>query len=395
MSVHKPLRRLIVTVTAILVLPPTFLFVFIHIQQRVLRHRAEALLVDVRSLELRNSTWVNAEDLFRKWGAWGHYEGTCAPAHCSYDIELNDLLVSTFNKHPKVAERSEWLLNLYVILGGRPVQIRANVRVIDGKVWGKNFSAFISVPREKGPNTPFAGYGYTLIGSAKTVPRFIRGYVPQLVDHNEYVIGTPGGCTGCLKVYTEFTPYLAQHDSVRLMDFNLDCITRRHPCKEKAEIMPHVWKEYTDGSAKDSASWDDLRKCNYPIHLLARDTSNAVIAEVLSNRTEKGTDSYQVSRMRLVRALKGAEFWPIATEQDVRVFDGTVSRTAHNSPEDVVPGKQFILLFNHAEYDGPDGPEVWLDECGCIPATNTNLAEVQAGINRDFESKLKAVRNDP
>ena len=371
---------------AVLVLPLAFLFVFIHIQQRVLRHRAEALLIGVRSLELRNSTWADAELLFRKWGAWGHYEGTCTTAECSYDIELDDLLVSTFNKHRKVAERSEWLLKPYVVLGGRPVQIGANVKVIDGKVWGKNFTVLINVPPEKGRNAPFGGYGYTLIGRATTVSRFIRSPSPQLAEHSEYVVDTPGGCTGCLAVYAEFTPYAEQHESERLMDFNLDCITRRQPCKEKAEIMPNVWKEYTYDNA-NAASWDDLRKCNYPIRLLARDTSNAVIAEVLT--TEEGMKSYQVSRMRLVRALKGAEFWPRATEKDVRVFDGTVNGTAHNSPRDVVASKQFILLF---KYGFPNGPEIWLDDCGCIPATDTNLTEIQAGVDRDFKSKLMARR---
>lgn len=343
---------------------------------------------DVRSLELRTSTCADAERLSRKWRAWGHYQGTCTSAEL--DIELQDLLLREIERHPNIWERSRWLLKPYLALGGRPVQIFATVKVIDGKVWGKNFGAHIEVVSA----VPFADYDYTLIGRATTESRFVPGFLPQVADHNEYLIGTPSGCMDCVAVYTEFTPYVSQHDSERLMDFNLDCITRWRPCTEKAEIMPAAWNELT-GTAKSRVSWDDLRKCNYPIDVLARDASDAVIAEVLRNRIEVGAEPYQVSRMRLVSPLKGARFWRPETEQDVRVFDGTVSGTAHNLPGDVVPGKQFILLFSRGKISGPDGPDVWLDQCGCIPATDTNLAVVRAGIDRDFESKLNGERSNP
>lgn len=62
----------------------------IPVQQRVLRHRAERLLVDIRSLKLRRSTWADAQQIFVTWGAWGHYEGTCSQQSCSYEINLGD-----------------------------------------------------------------------------------------------------------------------------------------------------------------------------------------------------------------------------------------------------------------------------------------------------------------
>jgi hypothetical protein len=49
---------------------------FIQIQAHLLRHRAEALLSDIRRLEVRKSTWANAQNFMSRWGAWGHYDGS-------------------------------------------------------------------------------------------------------------------------------------------------------------------------------------------------------------------------------------------------------------------------------------------------------------------------------
>lgn len=92
----------------------------------------------------------------------------------------------------------------------------------------------------------------------------------------------------------------------------------------------------------------------------------------------------QVSKVRLVRKLKGASFWDVGTIRDVRVFAGTVSRTPHSEPRDVIPGTRFILLFTHRHWGGPTGPEVWLDSCGAVPLTEQNLDEVQRGIEEDY-----------
>jgi len=65
----------------------------IHIQQHILRVRAEHLLEDIRGLELRKSTWADAQRIFTRWGAWGHYDGSCASLSCDYEVTLGDFLV--------------------------------------------------------------------------------------------------------------------------------------------------------------------------------------------------------------------------------------------------------------------------------------------------------------
>ena len=48
-------------------------------QQYLLRWRAERLMADMHRIRLYQSTWADAENLMHRWGAWGHFEGTCTP----------------------------------------------------------------------------------------------------------------------------------------------------------------------------------------------------------------------------------------------------------------------------------------------------------------------------
>jgi len=362
----------------------------IQVQQHLLGIRAERLLSDIRALELRKSTWSDAQKVFTHWGAWGHYDGSCVASKCDYQIELGDFFfysrrrfVGTFIPF------GPWARRAYGFLGLRPIQVNANVLVRDCLVWGKGFSLFVEVPPELGPSAPFGGNGYTLIGSSQSVSRFVpAGYWPQLVVHPEYTVMTPGGCTGCLSVDVRFTPFADPSDVARLMDFNLSCLTRRKPCRDKADIMPSAWRQYiADGKARDSAL-DEMGRCAYPLELRARDTDNAIIVNVVSNRTEKGVESFQVSTVRLVKKLKAASFWENGATREVRVFSGTVSLTSANMPEDVSPGGRFIMLFHRGHWAGPSGPEVWLDRCGLLPLTDVNLKAVRRGIEHDFESSV-------
>jgi hypothetical protein len=49
------------------------LAVFVQIQQRILRWRAERLLADMRELQSHKSTWADAQKIMTRWGKWGGY----------------------------------------------------------------------------------------------------------------------------------------------------------------------------------------------------------------------------------------------------------------------------------------------------------------------------------
>jgi hypothetical protein len=202
---------------------------FIQIQAHLLRHRAEALLCDIRQLEVRKSTWADAQNFMSRWGAWGHYDGNCTAAECEYHV----VIANVFNKRYRLA------LPFMVIggwLGGRPVLVHASFTVIDGVLWGKSFDAGIDVPPS------LSDYGYTLIGTAGSASRLSRfgGPEPQLALHKDYQIGRPGGCEGCEMAYTRFTADAHPSDVQRLMNFDLSCITRWQPCLEQGSADSRI-----------------------------------------------------------------------------------------------------------------------------------------------------------
>jgi hypothetical protein len=352
----------------------------IPIQQQILRHRAERLLADIRKLTLRRSTWIDVQGAFSRWGAWGHYDGACTQQDCSYGIELGDFT----STHRYLTEHLLSLEPLYVFFGGRTSLIRAEVDVHDGVIWGKSFWLFVEVP----PGQPPRNYEYTLIASARSVSRFV-GFRSSLADHPNYTVKTPGGCTGCTALQVEFTPYADRTDVERLMQFDLSCLTKWHACREKGEIMPAAWTQYLkDAGSTHSVALRHQECSSYPLPVLGRDTTNAAIVDIVGNRTEHGDETFQVSTVRLVKRLKASSFWDVGTNREVRVFEGTVSRTAHNEPEEVGAGASFILLFAHSHESGPNGPEVWLDLCGAVPMTEQNLKEVLRGIDEDYLAGL-------
>jgi hypothetical protein len=354
---------------------------YVPIQQQILRHRAERLLSDIRDLQLRHSTWADAQGLMNRWGAWGQYEGTCTPQDCTYTIVLSDLLINTARRHPPLANHLNLLRRPYSLLGGRGAQIRAHVTVIDGVVWGKGFALFTEFP------STTSDVALTLIGSSDSVSHFMTGsHQSQLLLHKNYVVGWPSGCTYCIAIYSEFTPYADPRDVLRLMDFNLACLTQRNACREKADIMPDAWELATKDERYTDALWKQVQACDYPAELLGRDTENAVVADVVSSKVVDGVqDRYQVSEFRLVRRLKHSEFWQPNAIEKANVFEGTVSRTTHNEPSDVLPGKRFILLFR---YTNAEAYDLRLDPCGAMPLTQQNLEDVQRGIDQDFKSRI-------
>ena len=213
----------------------------IHIEQRLLRTRAEHLLEDIRSLELRRSTWADAQRVFTRWGAWGHYEGSCSTPSCDYEVNLGD-----FFDHSRFISSAPWALRAFDLLGVRMSLVTAHVLVTDGLVLGKGFAVFVEVPPEDRPNDLFSGYRYILIGKTETVSHTFNlgGSLRQRSLHSEYTVTSPSACTSCMASIVRFTPLADPTDVRRLMDFNLACLTNHKPCREQEDIMPSAWKQH-------------------------------------------------------------------------------------------------------------------------------------------------------
>jgi hypothetical protein len=355
----------------------------IHIQQYLLRYRAERLLSDIRGLDLRVSTFADAQKIFQRWEKWGHYEGACTEKRCRFEVGLNDFV---FN-HLEIFGDRHWLRRAYSVVGGRPTRIAAEVTVLDGIAWGKNFGLAVYVPPAGVQNEPFDGYGYMLLGDSRTVSRFAgsSSWAP-LSLHTNYEVSPPGGCSGCMAIFVRFTPYTDLSDVRRLTDFNLDCLTRWKPCREQGDLMPAAWAEYLGERDKVEAAWQGRHQCTaQEVQRLGRDTEHAALVEIVRNQNERdGNRMFQVSTMRLVRQLKRTRFWQPETTRQARVFKENVTFTENNEPADLVPGRLFIILFDHHEWNEVNNAEIDLNECGVMPASDENLSRVSQGVVQDF-----------
>jgi hypothetical protein len=364
----------------------------IHVQERILRTRAERLLSDIRSLELRKASFADAQAVFQRWSKWGHYFGDCTEQHCDFVIALRDFSYT----HRDVFFPSAWIIRPYTLVGGRPTDVGGTIAVENGTVWGKSFGLRVVVPFYAGANGPgddgdwIPKGEYPLSAEARSTSRIEPGAWGL---HPNYVIGRPGGCEDCVVVYVNFTPYADPEEVKQLMQFNLSCLTRWKPCTTHNDIMPSVWAQHLREEKLERTGWGTQSCEPRSVELMGRDAENAVIVDVIANRKEfmDGNEKIQASTVRLIRRLKRAAPWNIGDSHEFTVADRDIALAPAETVGEVRPGSRFIMLFEHYEgRNDPNPSEPWfmLDPCGVIPLTTGNLALVMRGVEQDYQAFL-------
>ena len=151
-----PLIRAVGWLSAALCGTLVLLTLAIHLDQYLLRRRADRLLADIRSLELRKSTYADARLVIDRWDENTHRQGACQPYSCNVEISVGDVVwrnIRLFVDHQNV-------LSLYRRLGGRPAWADASIGIRKGAVWHKSITAYI------GTNQFGRNEDHTLIGQA-------------------------------------------------------------------------------------------------------------------------------------------------------------------------------------------------------------------------------------
>ena len=125
------------------------LFATVQANQWLLRWRAERLMADMHHIRLYQSTWADAQRLMYRWGAWGHYDGTCTEKDCRYRIVLTD----TYSSIDSSGTRSllVWVishdrLNLLFHAGFRPGRVVVSITVQDGTIWREEAGLSVEGP---------------------------------------------------------------------------------------------------------------------------------------------------------------------------------------------------------------------------------------------------------
>ena len=188
MSRLATLRRLTLRAVIACVIPVVLFALYIPIQQRIFRSRAEHLLADMQALRLHQSTWQDAQTLMHRWGAWGHYDGQCTPSACKYTIMLTDLgrgAIETFREGPFAGiVHSSIFLGFNSLFGGGLDPFQVGFVVQDGTIQRCFFDIAIPVPPEHLFFHTEDDFGYSLLLHVQS-----RSSLKEEIPNAHWVLG--------------------------------------------------------------------------------------------------------------------------------------------------------------------------------------------------------------
>ncbi len=385
-------------------------FLAVQIQQRTLRWRAERLLADMHQIRLYQSTWADAQELMRRWGAWGYYDGSCTAASCKYEIELAS--IASYSRHVPHA----WLiwllrhdrLNLYQWFGGRVSVFHASFTVHDGTIWRESTWMGVSVPRRRMhrytdvdtilvsddiDRTLSLGAGsYQRLHRTLENPFLYMGGAEDLAGHPYYKVGRPGGCMiNCQIGVVYYSTYTPLAEIVRLTSYDFSCFTRFQPCAEIEDLLPAAkeWHLYKEDELKQSSLLE--KPCDIPVWAMARDARYVLALEALSTKIEKVHEDYgdyhrEVAKVRVVSSLKEPAPWLPGAIVSTDHLHWLNDASPYREDEHLVPGRQYIVFAigndRRDELVTKDSP-VRFERCGVQEDTPEIRRELEKGFTQN------------
>ena len=409
MGTLRSLRKFLLTLILCLGVLSLLAVLASQVEQYLFRRRAELLLSQIQSLELRKTSWQNAQTQLQQWDAIRKVSEQCDSHKCSFKIALNEFVagyITQRNLFIKLDDYFRWrlklsygvgpfermqysLLHAYVRMGGHPARIIANIGMRDGVVWSKEFYLGIETYGHPIGWSGTWSSEFTLAASVYTVSRFDRLRVglidSQLMLHPYYAIGKPGGCSICVAGWAIFTPYAAPEDVRRLMQMDLSCLTRWGHCLTQTDIMPATWAQYLAEHSLRDGTTGDLACSPWFLEVLGRDSANIALVEILRYHDTVDSEGYHsgVARTRLLRRLKGVADWEVDGTREVPIWGGNFRESLH-----LLPGTQLVLFR-----DRDDSSERWigsLSPCPIVQPNEINLSLIRRGIDQDYSATDKA-----
>jgi hypothetical protein len=403
----RSLRKGLIALVLVLCVLFALTLLAIQIEQHLFRRRAAKLLSEVQAIELRKTTWQETQSKFQEWGAKRDFDAPCNEHKCALRITLNDFvsgILLSRNIFFRLDDYFRWrlkrtystgpfehalfsMLRAYMRVGGHPAWIAVGIGMREGIVWHKDISINIETPASNGPWTSSDGgpVEYTLIASAQSVSRFsfyeTALHNPQLAFHPDYLIGRPGGCEICVAGWVKFTPYVAPTDVRRLMQFDLSCLTRWHPCLDQNDIMPSVWSQHlAEGERMDSTSGPN--SCPpFAVELVGRDSAHIALGEVVEihEKLDPSGSQERIARVRVLERFKGLPDWKVGEIRGVRISVGT------SKPNLKIQSGVRLILF------AGFGPlrDMLIDpgfDCPVMATDETTLALIRQGISQDYSA---------
>jgi hypothetical protein len=379
-------------------------FAAVQFQQRLLRWRAERLMADMHQIRLYQSTWADAQRLMHRWGAWGHYDGSCTATECKYAIELTDGSGRALNTlRPST---SDWLIRfkaytLYRWLGGRYSIVHLAFIVQDGAILRTEFYVNVQVPPKL---LDLDDQGYVLIVGAKSQQALrdspggphVKGSDDDLAQHPYYKAGRPGGCEGCMMLGITYSTHTPQAEIEPLTSFDMSCLTRFFSCKVPEDLLPaakewHIYHDDEQYAIDQQSKSMPPKPCDIPLWALARDSGTVLVVDAVSASQPDAEDpSNEWTTARVVAFLKGKPLWPVGATVKVIPFRGQMAFPPFKQAEHLEPGRRYVILPIEETYgalvlfsspnDAPREPHIGLPRCGVQEDTPENRRELEKGF---------------
>ena len=388
-------------------------FLAVQIQLIISRWRAERLSSDMHQIRLYQSTWADAQRLMHRWGAWGHYDGSCTAADCHYAIGMGTIRYQ--NPHAPRRAWVEWFsahdrLNLYQWLGGRDVAFYASFTVHDGTIWRTGSGIGVDVPtrRMRRDND----WPWTLSISAESRQRLHRtiedpfshmGPEDQLAKNPYYKVWRPSGCKIlCQIVSVYYSTRTPPAEIERLTSYEVSCFTRFNPCARIVDLLPAAEEWHLYDSEYEFSPTVPVPKprpfpgppptlpipcSNIPVWAQARDARYALTIEALSTKIVKNQEIdrlyRKVTKVRVVNSLKEPAPWlpgAIVNADNLEWFDKAF---LSSQSEQLVPGKRYVVFpignDSRQEFVTKDSP-LSFERCGVREDTPEIRRELEKGF---------------
>jgi hypothetical protein len=390
-------------------------FLAVQVQQRTLSWRAERLLADMHQIRLYQSTWADAQRLMHRWGAWGHYDGTCTAASCKYEIAMGS--IDYFNPRAPRPDWVYWLLrhdrlNLYQWFGGRGSAVKASFTVHDGTIWRESTAIGVSIPRRRmhrytDANTILVSDDFDItisVGSAsyQRLHRTLENWIPfigdsedELAQHPYYKVGRPDGCMiNCQMGMAYYSTHTPPAEIERLTSYNFSCFTRFNPCAHIEDLLPaakewHLYDNAYDSSPTVPKPGPLPPPCsNIPVWAQARDARYVLAVEALSTEIVKHHEDYgeylrEVTKVRVVSSLKEPAPWLTGAIVSADHIYWLNDASQSSEGKHLVPGRRYIVFaIGNDRRDRlliKDSP-LSFDRCGVQEETPEIRREIEKGF---------------
>lgn len=370
--------RVVLLVAIVLVVSALAL---VQVRQHLFRHQVKLLLDDMRALWIHPGSFDDLRDLEQRWGAFGHYDGTCTVKHCEYTITLTNI-EPLRSENDRLRILKDVTLGL---LGSRDVYITCGIVVHDNQMVLESVWFIIYAPHGKTMYLPFGYTGPDIMQvRIHSASRLFRGVIGREADlERQYEIGRaqPG-----MNAWVHVTPQTSVDDIKRLTNINLDCITRIRPCVEMDDLLPEAWAEFRrEHNGFDPSAY--ATRCSVDPALFAREADNIALVEVLKLHApeDPSEERTQGATVRILESLKNNVGHPVGSLADIS-FGGQnvyVGSGTFSDPNRKLALGDHVFLLYPSLVPGQSPELIDTGSCSLFPFSNRTLKGVRDGIAMD------------